>query len=87
MGYDGFNVVVLGATGSPEEWGRALQAPASDLPALDAEQRENARRRGVSEQDYARGLFLEKLAEKRWQGRGQALGELVQAVLKPLESE
>jgi hypothetical protein len=87
MDHTGFNVVVLGATGSPEEWRRALRAPTSDLPALDTEQRENARRRGVSEQDYARGVFLEKVAEERWRERGQRLGELAQAVLKPLESE
>jgi hypothetical protein len=82
-----FNVVVLGATGSPEEWRRALQAPATELPVLDPAQREDARRRGVSELDYARGVFLEMLAEKRWQERGQALGDRVREVLKPLESE
>jgi hypothetical protein len=83
----GFSVVVLGATGSPEEWRRALQAPASELPVLDSAQREDARRRGVSEADYARRVFLEKLTEKRWQERGQTLGDLVREVLKPLESE
>ena len=77
----GFNVVVLGATGSPEEWRRALQAPASELPVLDPAQREDARRRGVSESDYARGVFLEELAEKRWKERGQALGDRIRAVL------
>jgi hypothetical protein len=81
------DVVVLGATGSPEEWRRALRAPASELPPLDSAQREDARRRGVSESDYARGVLLEKLAEKRWQERGQALGDRVREVLKPLGSE
>jgi len=83
----GFDVVVLGATGSPEEWRRALQAPVSELPVLDPAQREDARRRGVSEPDYARGVLFEKLAEKRWQEQGQTLGDLVREVLKPLESE
>jgi hypothetical protein len=87
MSYDGFNIVVLGATGSPEEWGQALRTPASDLPPLDAEQRENAKRRGVSEQDYARGVLLENLAEKKWQDRAQAIGEIIREVLKPIESE
>jgi hypothetical protein len=87
MDHNGFNVVVLDATGSPEEWRRALRASPSDLPVLDAAQREDARRRGVSEQDYARGVFLEKLAEERWQERGRSLGEIIREVLKPLEPE
>ena len=87
MGSAGFDIVVLGATGSPQDWGRALQAPTSALPALDAAQRQSAKRRGVSEQDYARGVLLEQLAEQRWQQRGLALGEMVREAVKPLESE
>ena len=76
-----FNVVVLGATGSPEEWRLTLRAAASELPPLDSAQREDARRRGVSESDYARGVYLEQLAEKRWKDRGHALGDRIREVL------
>ena len=83
----GFEILVLGATGTPQEWGRALQTPASELPVLDAAQRESARRRGLPEQEYARGVLLEQLAERRWEERGRALAGVVREILRPLESE
>jgi len=82
-----FKTIVLGATGSVEDWARTLRTPAPDLPALTAEEKEDAHRRGISDEDYARRLLLERLADGRWRERGERLGEIVKEVMKPLEAE
>lgn len=82
-----FKTIVLGATGSVEDWAQTLRTPVSDLPALTAQEKEDARRRGISEEDYARRVLLERLADGRWRERGQRLGDIVKEVMKPLEAE
>ncbi|MGH9431834.1 MAG: hypothetical protein ACRD3T_09850 [Terriglobia bacterium] len=81
-----FNIVVVGAPGSVEDWAQALHTPVADLPELTGQEKEDACRRGVSEEDCARRLLLERLADGRWRERGARLAEIVRAVLKPLQS-
>jgi hypothetical protein len=77
-----FNVVLSDYTASIEEWRRAQRAPAEDLPELSSEQRDVARKLGISAEAYSRSLLAGQYGEKRMQGRAYALGELVQALLE-----
>ena len=53
-----FNIFVSGSTGSVEDWQRAMNAPKSELPKLNEEQRSVARKMGMSEEEYARGVLV-----------------------------
>ncbi len=70
-------------TSSVEEWKRALQAPESELRIQDLteQEKETARRFGVSEQDYARGVLPGKYGNQRMQKRGRTLGEYAVEIL------
>ena len=77
-----FRVVLSDHTASIEEWRRAQTARTEDLPELSAEQRDVARKLGISPEAYSRSLLAGQYGEERMQGRAFALGELVQSVLQ-----
>ncbi len=79
-----FEIVVSDFSSSVEEWRRAHQASEPELPALTDQQKEIARRFGVSEQDYARGVLAGKYGNQRMQKRGQTLGGCAVEILAGL---
>ncbi len=79
-----FDVFVSGLSSSVEEWRRALNAPPSELPELNAEQKEIVRKFGITEEEYARGLLAGLYGQERMQKRGRQLGRAVEAILGDL---
>lgn len=79
-----FEVFVSDYSSSVEEWKRAMAAPRSELPPLSEQQREVARKFGVSDEEYARGVLAGLYGEERMRCRGERLGELVESILQGL---
>jgi len=79
-----FEVHVSGYRSSAEEWKRAFEAIASELPPLTDQEREIARRFQVSEEDYKRGKLAGILGQKGLEVRGHAFGDQVQYILSGL---
>ncbi len=82
-----FEVIVTDYSSSVEEWNRALEAPRTELPRLGDEQKQVARKFGVAEEDYARGLLAGLYGQERLLGRGRELGQEVQRILDGLGSD
>jgi len=86
-----FDVFISGSTGSVEDWQNAMNAPKSELPKLNAGQKEVARRMGMSEEEYARGVLVGQYGENREKQRGETLGlriaEILDGLGKPYELE
>ena len=76
-----FQIVVSDYSSSVDEWKRALGAPRSELPKLNEQQKEVARKFGISDEEYARGLLAGLYGEERMRQRGQHLGEVVEEIL------
>jgi hypothetical protein len=79
-----FNVFVSGSTSSAEDWQRAMNAPKSELPKLNEEQKDVARKMGMSEEEYARGVLVSQYGEQRQRERGEKLGSKIEAILSGL---
>jgi hypothetical protein len=82
-----FEVFVTGSGSSVEEWQRAMAAPKSELPKLEKGQREIARKFGVSEEEYARGVLAGKYGEGRIRERGIELGKRIKSILDGVGSD
>ena len=76
-----FEVFVSGSTNSAEEWKRALEAPKEELPKLDSEQKEAAKRFGISAEEYARGVLAGRYGEDSQRELGRKLGRYVEQIL------
>jgi hypothetical protein len=76
-----FDVFISGSTGSVEDWQNAMNAPKSELPKLSGEQKEVARRMGIPEEEYARGVLVGQYGESRQKQRGETLGMRIAEVL------
>jgi len=87
MGTPQFEVFISGATSSVDDWKRAMSAPESELPELDAQQKEVARRMDIPEKEYARGVLVQKYGELRQRERGQRLGARVDEILDGLGAQ
>jgi hypothetical protein len=79
-----FGVFVVWAKGTPEIWQRVEETPRGKLPRLTAEQKETAKRRGISDEDYQRSVLHQELAEERLHKWGETLGEAAKPVLNGL---
>ena len=79
-----FQIVLPGYSTSADEWKRALAAPSSDLPPLNNEQKEVARKFKITEEEYARNVLAGSYGQQRMLQRAQDLGEAVQKVLEGL---
>jgi hypothetical protein len=79
MGTPDFDVVISGAHISPEAW---LKASALQKPGLSEEQKEVARKVGIGEEEYARGVVAMQLGEEVQRERGRILGERIQEILR-----
>ena len=58
-------VYVRGSRSSAQEWLRAQEIPANELPSLDDEQKAAAKRENVSEEDYARSAYAGALWQEK----------------------
>ena len=76
-----FGVFVSGYSTTIEESRRAMSAPSSELPELNADQKEAARRFGIPEEEYARGYLAGLYGQDRMLVRGNELGTVVEAIL------
>ena len=81
-----FEVFVSDYSSSVDEWKRAQIVPKSELPPLNSEQRNVARKMGASEEDYQRNVLAGQFGETRLHSRGEALGIVVQEMLRGLGS-
>jgi len=79
-----FDVVISGGNISQEAW---LKAGDARKPELGTAQAEVARKMGVSEEDYARGVVALQLGEEIQRDRGKKLGKRIQEILEPLGSD
>ncbi len=61
-----------------------MSAPKSELPELSAEQKDFAKRFGVSEEDYRRGQAAGQYGNERMRDKGHRLGEQVEQILENL---
>jgi hypothetical protein len=77
-----FEVFVSGGASSIEDWRRAMNAPKADLPKLNEEQREVARKMGISEEEYARGVLTTQYGAQREKQRGENLGQKIAEILR-----
>jgi len=58
-------VFVRGARSSSVDWARSRSAPLSELPSLDDDQKAQARRGNVSEEEFARIAYAEHLTVQK----------------------
>jgi len=79
-----FDVFISGSTGSVEDWQNAMNAPKSELPKLNDEQKEVARKMGISQEEYARGVLVGHYGENRQKQRGEKLGQRIEEILAGL---
>jgi hypothetical protein len=80
-----FNVFVSGVTSSVEDWQKAMNAPKSELPKLNEEQKEVAGKMGMSEEEYARGVLVGEYGEQREKERGNRLGKKIEEIMAGLD--
>lgn len=86
MAGEQFRVLVSGATSSADDWFAAMNAPETDLPALNEDQKSVAQKFKISEAEYARGVLTHELGEKRQMRRGEKLGLCISSILGTLGS-
>jgi hypothetical protein len=79
-----FSVFISGNTGSVEDWQKAMNAPKNELPKLSEEQREVARKMGMSAEEYARGVLVGQYGERRERERGERLGDKIATIISGL---
>ena len=84
MGSPKFEIYIPEHGSSVAEWRKAQRAPLSELPQLTADQKEVARRFGITEEEYARNVLAGTYGRRRLRERAQALGEEVQRILEDL---
>jgi hypothetical protein len=82
MKSEAFQIHIPDHSSSVAEWRKAQQAAQSELPQLTAEQKEVARKFGITEEEYARNVLAGLYGRQRMRDRAQALGEAVQDVLE-----
>ena len=82
-----FRVFVSGFSSTIDDWRRAMNAPSSELPELNAEQKEIVRKFGITEEDYQRGHLSGLYGQERMRSRGVELGRAVEAILRVLGPE
>jgi hypothetical protein len=58
-------VFVRGSRSSAQDWVRAQQIPANQLPPLDEKQKAVAEREKATEEDYARSVYAGHLSQQR----------------------
>jgi len=76
-----FEVTVSGGSTSVDDYRKAMEAQKSELPELSEQQKFVAKKLGLSEEEYRRGVLAGRLGDSRMQARGKKLGEIIQGLL------
>jgi len=76
-----FEVFISGGSTSVDEYRQAMAAPKSELPELNDDQKFVAKKLGLSEEEYRRGVLADHLGHSRMLVRGENLGQVVQSIL------
>jgi hypothetical protein len=75
-------ITVEGSRSSSDDWFRAQQLPASELPALSDEQRTVAEKLGISAEAYARSAKAGELSREELLTKTEAFGQLLEKKLR-----
>ena len=65
-----------------DEWRKAQTLPLGELPQLSAEEKEAARKFGISEEAYARSVKAWEFGRQRMLARAKKFGEYIAAILE-----
>lgn len=76
-----FDVFVSGGSTSVDDYQRAMAASKSELPELTAQQKTVAKKLGLPEEEYRRGVLAEQFGESRIIEQGRKLGDIIQGLL------
>jgi hypothetical protein len=68
------------------EWRKAQTLPIGELPQLSREEKEAARKLGISEEAYARSVKASEFGQERMRARARDFGECVAEILLELGS-
>ena len=79
-----FKVFLQNVAAFSEEWKRVLNAPASELPKLNASEKAFARKWGIAEEDYQRMILHAQYKEERVRSRSRELGKIAEEVVTGL---
>jgi hypothetical protein len=81
-----FEIELPAGSVNVEEWRKAQTLPASELPKLSGEEKEAARKFGISEEAYARSVKAGEFGHARMLARAQEFGECIARVLEESNS-
>jgi len=81
-----FEIHVPGLQGSVDEYTRARGVPTSELPPLSDEEREAARKFGMSDEAFQRSKLSLMYGHQRIEARALDLGEQVEKILTELDT-
>jgi hypothetical protein len=77
-----FQILTRGMPARAEEWLLAQGVPAPELPPLTDEDKQRARIRHLSDEQYARHLLLRRSARKRELEEAKQIGELIEQLFE-----
>lgn len=80
-------ISVQGWKASPTDWEAVRKLPKDQLPPLSEEQREVARKLGVSEEDYARSALAGERTQNALLATTETFARLLQRKLKDIDSK
>jgi hypothetical protein len=84
----GFQVVPVGIPAFPEEWQRAMNVPASELPQLNEKQLAEVKRFSFDPETYTRlKVLIRQYAKERESEQGARFGKIIESILEPLRGE
>lgn len=75
-------VAVEGSRSSRDDWFRAQQLPASELPFLTDEQKTVAEKLGISAEDYARSAKAGEFSSEELLAKTEAVGRLLEKKMR-----
>jgi len=71
------SVQLVNLPGSSANWKRSLSVPKNELPALSEQQKNFAKRFGMSDEEYARSVWAGRFSEALYQRYAEQLGKFL----------
>jgi hypothetical protein len=75
-------ISIEGSRSSSDDWFRAQQLPASDLPQLSDEEKCAAEKLGISAEDYARSAKAGELSRRELAAKTETFGRLLETKMR-----